>query len=137
MSEHVGGRVMLVGERRKLLIFMNGSLLFTTIGRAHLVIVHRHGDRPGRTQAYRDRGKLAALTSGWMDKSANPVHMNCVFFPNLLSDIWPFRFPRRETYSRLLLTFMYSRTRELYARIAFVGKRTATLYRNSFLTDPT
>ena len=64
MSEHVGGRVMLVGERRKLLIFMNGS--FSSIDRAHLV--HR---RPA-VQAYRDRGKLATVTSGW-NKSATPV----------------------------------------------------------------
>ena len=47
--------MMLVGERRKLLIFMNGS--FSPINRARLV--HR---RPA-VEAYRDRGKVATLTS--------------------------------------------------------------------------
>ena len=60
MSEHVGGRVMLVGERRKLLILMNGS--FSSIGPARLV--HR---RPA-VEAYRYRDKLATLTSGWNKK---------------------------------------------------------------------
>ena len=66
MSEHVGGRVMLVGERRKLLIFMNGS--FRPIGHARRV--HR---RPA-VEAYRDRGKLATLTSG-QNKYATPVFL--------------------------------------------------------------
>ena len=54
----------MVGERRKLLIFMNVS--FSSIGRARLV--HR---RPA-VEAYRDRGKLATVTSG-QNKYANPV----------------------------------------------------------------
>ena len=55
---------MLVGERGKLLIFMNAS--FSYIGRARRV--HR---RPA-VEAYRDRGKLATLTSG-QNKYATPV----------------------------------------------------------------
>ena len=55
---------MLVGEYRKLLIFMNES--FSTIGCAHPV--HR---RPA-VEAYRDRGKLATLTSG-RNKRGTPV----------------------------------------------------------------
>ena len=61
MSEHVctsADHLMLVDERRKLLIFMNVS--FGSINRAHLV--HR---RPA-VQAYRDRGELAT------NKSATP-----------------------------------------------------------------
>ena len=71
MSEHVGGRVMLVGERGKLLIFMNAS--FSYIGRARRV--HR---RPA-VEAYRDRGKLATLTSG-QNKYATPVWMELLVF---------------------------------------------------------
>ena len=58
---------MLVDERWKLLIFMNVS--FDSIKRVHLV--HR---RPA-VEAYRDRGKLATLTSG-QNKKGTPVIIN-------------------------------------------------------------
>ena len=53
-----------VGERRKLLIFMNVS--FSSIDRARRV------HRGPAVEAYRDHGKLATLTSG-QNKKGTPV----------------------------------------------------------------
>ena len=62
---------MLVGERRKLLIFMNVS--FSSIDRARRV------HRGPAVEAYRDHGKLATLTSG-QNKKGTPVALTRLTF---------------------------------------------------------